>query len=174
MALFCRQKRITEKGRPTPKLNLLSKVRKGFVHNFKDCNYEWLTASTSYFVGCVYFLIQVKGHGIINPWTLFPSDRWVLYYLMSIYHAHCFGGVCGALIILWCGVWMSSICTVLLLRVLRHFRVTWMCIVTCVLADYFYWPCREIYKFTNLSHPNLAYCWNFWSTVIVVESLCAA
>ncbi len=47
---------------------------------------------------------------------------------LELYHAHCYGG--GALIKLWCRVWMSSICTVLLLWARRHFRVTWMCIVT--------------------------------------------
>ncbi len=47
-ALFCRQKRITEKGRPTPKPNSLTKASKVFKRHFKDCNYEcyeWLTAS---------------------------------------------------------------------------------------------------------------------------------
>ncbi len=80
-----------------------------------------------------------------DPWTLFTSDRWVLYYLI-LYHAHCYGGVRGALIILWCGVWMSSICTVLLHWAPRHFRVKWMNIVTRILADYFYWLCREMYS----------------------------
>ncbi len=59
IALFCRQKRITEKGRP--KLNSLTKASKGFVRHFKDCNYEcyeWLTASTEhklFFWPCLLF-----------------------------------------------------------------------------------------------------------------------
>ncbi len=110
-----------------------------------------------------------------DQWTIFTSDRRVLYYLMSIVSCtlllRC---TCrGALIIQWCGVWMSSICTVLLLWVRRHFRVTWMCIK---------WPVYWRITFTDhvkkcslhLTHPTLAYCWNCWSVVIVVESLCAA
>lgn len=41
---------IIKEGRPTPKLDSLTKASsKGFVRHFKDCNYkhyEWLTAST--------------------------------------------------------------------------------------------------------------------------------
>ncbi len=54
-ALFCRQKRITEKGRPTPKLNSLTKASKVFMCHFKDCNYEcyeWLTANTEHKLFC--------------------------------------------------------------------------------------------------------------------------
>ncbi len=105
----------------------------------------WLTASTKHKLFCrpccVYFLIRVKGNGMTDPWTLFTSDRWVCYYLMSIVS-------CTLLwrhTILMCGVWMSSICPVFLLCLRHHFWVTWMCIVTRVLADYFYWPCRKMY-----------------------------
>ncbi len=88
-ALFCRQKRITEKGIPTPKLNSLTKASKVFMRHLKDCNYEcydWLTASTEHKLFCwpCLLLIRAKGHGMTDPWTLFTSDRWVLYYLMSI------------------------------------------------------------------------------------------
>ncbi len=84
-----------------------------------------------------------------DPWTLFTSDRWVLYNLMSIVSCTLLWMCSGALIILWCGVWMSSVCTVLLLWARHHFSVTWMSIVTCVLADFIYWSCREIYSVIN-------------------------
>ncbi len=86
---FAKQENNWEK-RPTPKLISLTKACKVFMRHFKDCNYEcyheWLTASilTIYFVDRVYFLKRVKEHRITDPWTLFTSDRWVLYYLMSI------------------------------------------------------------------------------------------
>ncbi len=53
--LFCRQKRISEKGRPTPKLNSQTKASKVCMRHFKDCNYEcyeWLTASTEHKLFC--------------------------------------------------------------------------------------------------------------------------
>ncbi len=67
----------------------LTKVSKVFMRHFKDCNYEcyeWLTVSTEHKLfcwPCSYFLIQVKGHGMTDPWTLFTGDSWVLYYLTS-------------------------------------------------------------------------------------------
>ncbi len=150
---FCRQKRITEKGRPTPKPNSLTAASKVFMRHFKDCIYEWLTAGTSYLVGRFYFLIRVKGHWMTDTWTLFTSDRWVLHYLMSIVS-------CTLLwrfkwyvdnTVVWC-VDVQFCC----FWVCHHFRVTWMCIVTCVLGITF---TDHVGKFTlHLTHPNLAYC----------------
>ncbi len=62
-ALFCRQKRITEKGRPTPKPNSLTKASKVFMCHFKDCNYEWLKTSTEPKLFCwlclLFFVINI-------------------------------------------------------------------------------------------------------------------
>ncbi len=92
-ALCCIRKRITEKGRPTPKLNSLTTTSKVFMPHFKDCNYEcyeWLTASIEQKLFCRPCLLFNPSKGTWNmtdmtdPWTLFTSDRWVHYYLMSI------------------------------------------------------------------------------------------
>ncbi len=53
--LFCRQKRITEKGRHILKPNSLSKTSNVFMCHFKDCNYEyleWPIASTEHNIFC--------------------------------------------------------------------------------------------------------------------------
>ncbi len=66
MALIYRQKIITEKG--SSKLNSLTKASKGFVHHFKDCNYEcyeWLTARTEHKLFCWPFTF----------WQSFWNDR---------------------------------------------------------------------------------------------------
>ncbi len=110
--LICRQKRITEKGRP--KLNSLTKASKDCVRHVKDCNYEcyeWLTANTEHKLFCWLCLL-------FNPSKV---ECFIIWWVL--YHAHCYGGVRGALIILCC-VWMSSVCTVLLLWARRHFRET--------------------------------------------------
>ncbi len=63
IALFCRQKRITEKW--IPKLNSRTKASKVFMHHFKDCNYEsyeWLTASIEHKLFCW-------------PWLLFNTSK---------------------------------------------------------------------------------------------------
>ncbi len=118
MALFCRQKRIPEKGRP--KLNSLTKASKSFVRHYKYCNYECyerLTASTEHKLFCWPCLLFNPSKGTWNDrpmdfickWYIYKYNKcfiiwWVLY--------HCYGGARGGLIILWCGVWMSSVCTV--------------------------------------------------------------
>ncbi len=84
-ALFCRQKRITEKGRPTPKPNSLTKASKVFMRHFKDCNYEcyeWLTASTEHKLFCWPCLLFNTSKG---TWNDRPMDFiYKLYYLMRI------------------------------------------------------------------------------------------
>ncbi len=147
------------------------------MHHFKDCNYEcceWLTASTEHKLFCWPCLLFNLSKGtwngrpmdIIYKWqasALLFNEGCIMHIVMEVY------------VVRWqySGVWMSSICTVLLLWVRRHFRVTWMCIKWPV-----YWQITfidHVKKCTlHLTHPTLAYCWNCWSVVIVVESLCAA
>ncbi len=69
-------------------------------------------------------------------------DCFIIWWVL--YHAHCYGGSRGVLIILWCGVWMSSVIQFCCFE--RFVILEWRkcAYVTRVLADYFYWPCREI------------------------------
>ncbi len=157
-ANFCRQKTITEKEIPTPKPNPLIKASKVCMRHFKDCNYEcyeWLTASTEHKLFCWPCLLFNMSKGTWNDRPMDFIYKWqaLLFNKYCIMHiviriVSC-TGVRGALIILWCGVLMSSVCTVLLLWARHHFRLTWMCTGTRILADYIYWPCRDIYSVSN-------------------------
>ncbi len=146
---FCRHKRITEKGRPTPKPNSLTKASKVFMRHFKDCNYEWLTANTEHKLFCWQCLLFNLSK---VAWNDRPMDfiyKWQVSALL--FDEYCIMHIVmevNMVRLYYCGVWMSTICTVLLLWVRRNFRVMWLCIVTRVLADYFYWPCnvREMYS----------------------------
>ncbi len=110
-AFFCRQKRITEKGRPTPKLNSLTKASKVFMHHFIDCNYEcyeWLTASTEHKLICWLCLLfnpskvtwNDRPMDFIYKWQMSASlldEYCIMYIVMEVYVVrwkYC-GVVCG-------------------------------------------------------------------------------
>ncbi len=76
-------KRITEKGRP--KLNLQTKASKGFVRHFKDCNYEWLTASTEHTLFCRPCLLFNPSKGTWNDRPMDFIYKWQVSALLFEY-----------------------------------------------------------------------------------------
>ncbi len=97
-ALCCRQKRITEKGRPTPKLNSLTTTSKVFMPHFKDCNYEcyeWLTASIEQKLFCRPCLLFNPSKGTWNDRPMDFIYKWQVSALL-------FNEYCIMHIVTWC------------------------------------------------------------------------
>ncbi len=103
---FCRQKRITEKGRTTPKPNSLTKACKVFMRHFKDCNYIW-GANTEHKLFCWPCLLfnSSKGTwnerpmGFIYKWQLSAllfDEYCIMHIVMEVYVVRWYcGAECG-------------------------------------------------------------------------------